>query len=355
MQKKKGISLTVLVITIIVMIILASAVVITLENTNMIKRAKKTVSDTDIKNIQVLATTLWTSASLDGLVGEDLTQAVISGLESNDIDVNLVDINVSEDGVKVTKFEPGVKFGKVYQMLMADGIYELVFYADGSATSWVTHFTGEMAGATESEYLPAGTFVYTDTTVKFAEADEVLNISSDGKKLIMEGMEFTIVNVFPGKIQKGVPYIATLFSYNSYIVFEEDGTISAYEDGELMETIPASELTYTDNYIECNGDYMTIYPNGKKVAIPGACAFEFGEGVRFGKKYSAVDDGETVSIVFYADGSAQQFIDGELIDSIDAGRFTYIGNIIVGPDVVVIVSSDRNTIYLNGYYLEIEK
>ena len=55
MQKKKGISLIVLVITIIVMIILAAAVVITLSNTGIINRASDAVDKTNTQQIVNLA------------------------------------------------------------------------------------------------------------------------------------------------------------------------------------------------------------------------------------------------------------------------------------------------------------
>ena len=49
---KKGVSLIVIVITVIVMIILAAAVIITMENTNIINKAKDAVNKTNEKNLK---------------------------------------------------------------------------------------------------------------------------------------------------------------------------------------------------------------------------------------------------------------------------------------------------------------
>ena len=62
---KKGISLIVLVITIIVMIILAATVVITLSNTGVINRASQAVDLTNEASVQDLAALIWADAYLD--------------------------------------------------------------------------------------------------------------------------------------------------------------------------------------------------------------------------------------------------------------------------------------------------
>jgi Tfp pilus assembly protein PilE len=57
-KEKQGISLIVLVITIIVMIILAASVVITLSNSGIIGKANEAVIQMDLKNIQQEAETV---------------------------------------------------------------------------------------------------------------------------------------------------------------------------------------------------------------------------------------------------------------------------------------------------------
>ena len=73
---KKGISLIVLVITIIVMIILAASVVITLSNTGVIDRAGQAVDLTNEAQVQDLAALIWADAYMDNLRGQDLIDKV---------------------------------------------------------------------------------------------------------------------------------------------------------------------------------------------------------------------------------------------------------------------------------------
>ena len=88
MQKKQGISLIVLVITIIVMIILAASVVITLSNTGVINRASQAVDLTNEASVQDLAALTWADAYMDNKRGTDL--------------VNEVTTKLGEQGVTVT-------------------------------------------------------------------------------------------------------------------------------------------------------------------------------------------------------------------------------------------------------------
>ena len=69
MKSKKGISLIVLVISIIVMIILAASVVITLSNTGVINRASEAVDLTNEAQVQDMAALIWADAFMDNLRG----------------------------------------------------------------------------------------------------------------------------------------------------------------------------------------------------------------------------------------------------------------------------------------------
>ncbi|MBR6689567.1 MAG: right-handed parallel beta-helix repeat-containing protein [Clostridia bacterium] len=107
MQKKKGISLIVLVITIIVMIILAAAVVISISNTGVIERAGQAVDLTDEKQVQDLAALIWADAYLDPDKKEDIVNVVKEALEKEGITENEWNIKVSNTGIEVSKW-PGV-------------------------------------------------------------------------------------------------------------------------------------------------------------------------------------------------------------------------------------------------------
>ncbi len=65
-MNKKGISLIVLVITIIVMIILAASVVLTLNNTSVINKANAAVNTTNAKEVEQYVQLLWSEAYIEG-------------------------------------------------------------------------------------------------------------------------------------------------------------------------------------------------------------------------------------------------------------------------------------------------
>lgn len=105
MQKTKGISLIVLVITIIVMIILAGSIILTLSNNGIIEQAQQAVKVTNINQVKTLAELKWAEAY--NKHGADLTKlkfAVFNGLHEAKIkpsDYDRYIISVTETGVGV--------------------------------------------------------------------------------------------------------------------------------------------------------------------------------------------------------------------------------------------------------------
>ncbi len=59
MKNKKAVSLIVLVITIIVMIILAGTIILSLNNSGIIEKAQSAVDETNLKEVQTLASLKW--------------------------------------------------------------------------------------------------------------------------------------------------------------------------------------------------------------------------------------------------------------------------------------------------------
>ena len=102
MQKKQGISLIVLVITIIVMIILAASVVITLSNTGVINRASQAVDLTNEASVQDLAALTWADAYMDNKRGTDLVNEVTTKLGEQGVTADKWNITVTDTGVTVT-------------------------------------------------------------------------------------------------------------------------------------------------------------------------------------------------------------------------------------------------------------
>ena len=123
---KKGISLIVLVITIIVMTILAASVVITLSNTGVINRASQAVDLTNEKQVQELASMIWMEEYMTGSRGADLIHKVIIKLSQSNIRVNDWNINISNAGIGVTKKDGSLNIlGKIPaggKYITADGV-----------------------------------------------------------------------------------------------------------------------------------------------------------------------------------------------------------------------------------------
>ena len=105
MRRKQGISLIVLVITIIVMIILAASVVIALNNTGIIDKANTAVKLTDEKQVQDLAALMWAEAYLDENRTDTIENVVKDKLEDQGVTDAEWNINVTDTGVTVTKKE----------------------------------------------------------------------------------------------------------------------------------------------------------------------------------------------------------------------------------------------------------
>ena len=99
---KKGISLIVLVITIIVMIILAASVVITLSNTGIINRASEAVDATNEAQVQDMAALIWADAYMDDKRGPDLVNEVTTKLGEQGVTSDKWNITVTDTGVTVT-------------------------------------------------------------------------------------------------------------------------------------------------------------------------------------------------------------------------------------------------------------
>ena len=103
MQKKQGISLIVLVITIIVMIILAASVVITLSNTGVIDRASEAVDATNEAQVQDLAALIWADAYMDNKRGQELADKVKEELDRQGVkEIDWI-ISVTDTGATLHK------------------------------------------------------------------------------------------------------------------------------------------------------------------------------------------------------------------------------------------------------------
>jgi type II secretory pathway pseudopilin PulG len=117
MRRKQGISLIVLVITIIVMIILAASVIISLSNSGIINKANDAVDKTNASEVQNLATLAWAEEFMDGKRGDSLKEAVLDALKDY---TDKYDVEVSDTGVSVNKKGEGAVVGIDWDAILAD-------------------------------------------------------------------------------------------------------------------------------------------------------------------------------------------------------------------------------------------
>ena len=104
MKSNKGISLIVLVITIIIMIILAGAIVLTLNNTSMIDKAEYAVDANNEASVKTFAEMLWSEAYLNtDRTQEKLEKYVYDRLIAENLDLSEYGIAVTTKGVQVVK------------------------------------------------------------------------------------------------------------------------------------------------------------------------------------------------------------------------------------------------------------
>jgi type II secretory pathway pseudopilin PulG len=172
-KQKLGISLIVLVITIIVMIILAASVVLTLSNTGIINKANEAVEKTNIKEVEQLASLTWAEEFMAGKRGDTLKEAVLEKLKDY---TDKYTITVTDTGVTVTAKALN-EYGFYYDTVYSDGGYALVATKNGMA-EW--YYYDEQCGTYFLDHLESVS--YEKGKIIF-DGFEVV-ISEDGKTLI---------------------------------------------------------------------------------------------------------------------------------------------------------------------------
>lgn len=190
-----------------------------------------------------------------------------------------------------------VKFGQPYQMTMEENgmslTVEYVFYPDGSATMWMADAYGG--------YLPAGSVTYTETEVILEGAP--IKISEDGTYLYDpedETLRLTVKSVSNGSPKTNTSYTADpngLIGITGLDVqIGSDGSITVYQNGVAGETIPASAITWYDNYFVVKEDGQedltgAIYPDGSKITIGEiVCAIVAPRVIPDGHTYYVLDE-----------------------------------------------------------------
>jgi len=154
-RNKSGISLIVLVITIIVMIILAGSIIISLSNSGIIGKAEEAVDAANLQEVQQIATLAWADAYIDELKDgtvdvNELERRVLEALTKNNVDTNKYIINITDEGVsvqaketswtqngtKITRNGQTLEVGQSITAKVGGTAIELPKKSDGTAITW---------------------------------------------------------------------------------------------------------------------------------------------------------------------------------------------------------------------------
>ena len=165
MQEKRGISLIVLVITIIVMIVLAGAIILSLNNSGIIGKANQAVKDMEETTVRELAQIAWGEAYADGIrTVEDLADGtkgfetrIKEALEKNKIDPDNYLLNITTKGVTAKQLDKAwIKEG--FTVVRGDKVVEIgdiVNYDEtvGGTKTGLTNVDWKVLGADEDGNL----------------------------------------------------------------------------------------------------------------------------------------------------------------------------------------------------------
>ena len=206
MKKKQGISLIVLVITIIVMIILAASVVITLSNTGIINKANDAVDKTNIKEVEQLATLTWAEEFMSGKRGDSLKTAVLEKLKDYADDYN---IEVTDKGIAVTDKNDNTQTGwRIEREYDDNGLITKAMVTDGTVSYEI---------GTTVNYMSDGV-----GATSYKGGWKLLGVDDEGRLLIMSSDSITGANVQLSGQEGFLNGLATL-----------EGAVSGYKDGTI--------------------------------------------------------------------------------------------------------------------------
>ena len=240
---KKGISLIVLVITIIVMIILAATVVISLTSNGIIDRANEAVDKTDKQQVQNLASLAWAEAYTEGIREPFMLEMEVKeALRQQGVNVNDYNLTVDNTGINM---KPDTLQKNEYN-----------FYFDKEYVC--------------ERYDHGSDIVY--ARVKFTENGGMQIIGSVIEYIYREGMSISAAD-FMGEVYVRVPEL----EYNK--LYTGTGSMGAQcsfyvnDEGVYIEqtTIPGSVITYSDKKTDIanGGLVVTFSEDGKSFVFNG--------------------------------------------------------------------------------------
>ena len=317
MKNKKGISLIVLVITIIVMIILASAVVLTLSNTGIINKANDAVTKTDKGQVTHLATMIWSEEYMNGKRGDALKKDVLDRLKDYTDEYN---IDVTEKGVTVkdkneTTEPEGWRIEREYD---ADGKITKAMVTDGT----VSYEIGTTVNYMKEGVGPEG--------AKYTSGWKLLGVDDEGRLLIMSNDSINGAKV---KLSGQEGFLIGIETLEGAVSGYKDGTIGIDVRSVTVEDIDAvtgyDKTTFTgEEYLESMvALYKQMGMTGTDAEIESQLLSSFGFTSK--EQMSLMDNG--LSVTYSWDGTEYPkysyikngVTTGNLIDSHSSKGFTY--------------------------------
>ena len=246
---KKGISLIVLVITIIVMIVLAASVVITLNNSNIITKANDATQRTNTAQVEQLANIAWAEGYVEKLRGESLNSYVQEAMKNYTDDYT---ITVTDKGVSVTEGsskkinEYGFYYDVPYEDRSGENdgyLYYMVFKSNNIIESYSTIIeTGEKSFDYITEYVPS------KNKITFEDGYE-MTVVAGGKTIIDDDYTYTYSTETYRDIYYGEKYYSV--NMDGYLIVKQDNTIEICDmEGKTLRTIPGAELTKHSHWLE---------------------------------------------------------------------------------------------------------
>ena len=315
-RNKSGISLIVLVITIIVMIILAGSIILSLSNSGIIGKAQDAVDANNLKQVQQLASLAWSEAYLDKLEDSsvDLEARVLQALEDNDVNIDKYAITVTDSGVKVKQ-----KGGSTLGSLITDPTVDygkLVDYEANGVTEWQVFYEDEVNGyvfliSKDIVKTPNGGLKTVEVTDEINSVYNLFKLGQEGYTLVNEQMTSKYVAFL---ISNYTDYADTTASYKEYVV----GSIGAptielfaasynakHNTTALTYYVDLTKYSYNvDEWGSASGydGASGYFESFSRWAFDGLCVLQDAYWLAAPSAYVAHDSGETGVYQIWNDG-----------------------------------------------------
>lgn len=269
-KNKTGISMIVLVITIIIMIILAASVVITLNNTGIIRQSNVAVDKSELKEVEHVVALAWAEAYMEGnRTPEDLKASMDEKLTG--VDLTNYEYAATEKGVSVTQVikraeekrprpklnEYGFYYDVTYVspfMILGVGPIKIVFHEDGSVEQYAGLSGANLGLCTCNNSYEAGSATYEKGKILLdtnhdSTPDEIKVLGDDGMELEQAKLPFVCTFEYPEPMPKNKVYSGLDMNQMPMVIMLEDDThltITYYPDTTATESVTETREIYLE-------------------------------------------------------------------------------------------------------------